>query len=178
MRRRFMMGQVYFNIGNYLTIEALEDNLTVKFPRTIEYCIDGKGWSILPKNTDTPPINASQTISFRANLIPINSGGIGTFTISNKCNLKGNCMSMLFGDNAVNNISLSGKDFAFYRLFYNCSNIVNVSSNFLPAMTLAEYCYHSMFHGCTSLTTSPELPATDLDMTSLHAMPVKVPNIQ
>lgn len=162
MRRRFMMGQVYFSIDNYLTIEALEDNLTVKFPRAIEYGIDGKGWSILPKNTDTPPINASQTISFRANFIPLYRVGIGTFTISKKCNLKGNCMSMLFGDNAVDNYSLSGKNYAFYRLFSNCSNIVNVSSNFLPATTLAYECYYGMFSDCLSLTTAPELPATKL----------------
>jgi hypothetical protein len=71
-------------------------------------------------------------------------------------------MSMLFGDNASNNFSLSGKDFAFYRLFYNCKNIVNVSENFLPATTLANYCYGYMFYGCTSLTTAPALPATTL----------------
>ena len=155
-----MMGQVYFSIDNYLTIEALEDNLTVKFPRAIEYGIDGKGWSILPKNTDSPPINIGQTISFRANFFPFESMGIGTFTISKKCNLKGNCMSMLFGDEAENNYSLSGKyygfyNYAFYKLFYDCTNIVNVSSNFLPATTLASYCYSYMFENCTSLTTAP-----------------------
>ena len=33
---------------------------------------------------------------------------------------------------------------------------------YLPATTLANYCYDSMFQGCTSLTTAPELPATTL----------------
>ena len=32
----------------------------------------------------------------------------------------------------------------------------------LPASTLADYCYRSMFYGCTSLTQAPELPATTL----------------
>ena len=71
-------------------------------------------------------------------------------------------MSMLFGDNAANNYSLSGKHYAFYKLFYGCSNIVNISSNFLPATTLTDYCYQYMFYGCSSLTTAPELPATTL----------------
>ena len=69
---------------------------------------------------------------------------------------------MLFGDNATYNYSLSGKDSAFYKLFYDCSNIINISSNFLPATTLADSCYSYMFQNCTSLTLAPELPATTL----------------
>ena len=32
----------------------------------------------------------------------------------------------------------------------------------LPATTLADYCYASMFSGCTSLAQAPALPATTL----------------
>ena len=152
------------DINNYLTIEALENGLTAKLSTNIcEYCIDGDGvWNTLAANTTTPSINQGQMISFRGNLTPNNSNGIGTFTISKKCNLKGNCMSMLFGDDTENNYSLSGKNYVFYNLFYNCTNIIEVSPNFLPATTLASYCYRQMFYGCTSLTTAPELPATTL----------------
>ena len=71
-------------------------------------------------------------------------------------------MSMLFGDNTIGVVSLNGKNYAFYELFYNCTNIVSVSEDFLPATTLANSCYRSMFYGCTSLTTAPALPATAL----------------
>lgn len=151
-----------FNVNNYLTIEALEDNLTATFTNDVEYAIDGDEWVKLASGSETQPINVGQTLSFRGNLTPNSSNGIGTFTINKKCNLKGNCMSMLFGDNAADNYSLSGKDGAFYMLFYNCSNIVNVSSNFLPATTLTSTCYQDMFRGCSSLTVAPELPATTL----------------
>lgn len=152
------------NIDNYLTIEALEDGLTASLStNACEYCVDGDGnWKSLDAGTATESINAGHTLSFRGNLTPASLEGIGTFTISNKCNLKGNCMSMLFGDNAVDNYSLSYKGYAFYQLFYDCKNIVNVSSNFLPATTLEWYCYEFMFDGCTSLATAPELPATTL----------------
>ena len=148
---------------NYLTIEALEDGLTAKLSRNAcEYCVDGDGnWKSLAAGTVTESINTGQTLSFRGN-ITSHPLGIGTFTISKKCNLKGNVMSMLFGDNAADNYSLEGKGWVFYELFYDCSNIVTVSKNFLPATTLAEYCYRSMFSGCTNLTTAPELPATTL----------------
>ena len=165
MRRRFTMNKGFtetFDSNNYLTIEALEDNLKVTFTNNIEYGIDGKGWLKLKASSESQSISAGQTLSFRGNLAPNSSNGIGTFTINKKCNLKGNCMSMLFGDNAADNYSLSGKNYAFYKLFYNCSNIVNVSSNFLPATTLTDCCYQYMFCGCKSLITAPALPATTL----------------
>lgn len=173
-RRRMLMGAAHYNasfdFNNYLTIEALEDNLTVTFTKNIEYTIDGQEWITLKVKDETRPINIGQTLSFRGELTPNSSVGIGTFTINKKCNLKGNCMSMLFGDNAANNYSLSGKNYAFYKLFYNCKNIVNVDSNFLPATTLADYCYNKMFMGCSILTAAPELPATTLTRESYYCM--------
>ena len=152
------------NTNNYLTIEALENGLTASLStNACEYCVDGDGnWKTLAAGTATESINSGHTLSFRGELTPNSSNGMGTFTISKRCNLKGNCMSMLFGDNAVNNYSLSGKSYAFYKLFKDCTNIVNVSSNFLPATTLSLRCYYYMFYGCTSLTTAPALPATTL----------------
>ena len=152
------------DIDNYLTIVALEDGLTASLSvNDVEYCIDGNdNWTTLTADTASPAINKGQTLSFRGNLIPASYKGVGTFKISKSCDLTGNCMSLLFGDNAKTNLSLSGKDYAFYYLFYNCTTIINVSSNFLPATTLATYCYNSMFQGCASLTTVPKLPATTL----------------
>jgi hypothetical protein len=156
---------------NYLTIEALENGLTASLStNACEYCVDGDGnWKSLAAGTATENINVGQTLSFRGNLTPTTLG-IGTFTISKKCNLTGNCMSMLFGDEAVDNYSLEGKDFAFCRLFNGCTSIVNVSSNFLPATTLAYSCYGQMFTSCTSLTTAPELPATTLSNSCYNYM--------
>ena len=163
MRRRLIANtNKGFTPDNYLTIEALEDNLTVSFTNDVEYAIDSKEWIKLTAKSATQPINVGQTLNFRGEFTPNSSNGIGTFTINKKCNLKGNCMSMIFGDNAADNYSLSGKDYAFYKLFYGCSNIVNISSNFLPATTLAYGCYEYMFTNCTNLITAPELPATTL----------------
>jgi predicted secreted protein len=160
-----------FVVDNYLTIYALSDGLTASLStNACEYCVDGDGnWKSLAAGIKTESINAGHSLSFRANLTPT-STGIGTFTIVHSCNLGGNCMSLLFGDNAASNTSLSGKNYAFYELFYNCTNIVSVSENFLPATTLADYCYDSMFCGCTELTTAPELPATTLAESCYHSM--------
>lgn len=150
--------------NNYLTIYALEDGLTASLStNACEYCVDGNGnWKSLAAGTATESINTGRRLSFRGKLTPNSLNGIGTFTISKKCNLEGNCMSILFGDDAVNNLSLSGKDYAFYKLFYTCANIVSVSANFLPATALASSCYMDMFYYCNGLTAAPELPATTL----------------
>lgn len=117
----------------------------------------------MPANTSTLAINKGQTLSFRATgLKPASSVGIGTFTISNKCNLLGNCMAMLYGDDAYKQ-TLLDKDYAFYKLFYNCDKIISVSEDFLPSninKNSARYCYAYLFYGCSSLTTAPKLMST------------------
>jgi hypothetical protein len=156
-------GVVDYN--NYMTIEALENGLSVMNNYSaLEYCIDGSGtWISLPANSYTSSINAGQKIHFRGNdLTPISNTGIGTFTITRSCNLTGNCNSLLFGDNAAKNYSLAEYSYAFYKLFYNCTNIKSVSETFLPAMALSNYCYGYMFYGCTGLTKSPNLPSQTL----------------
>jgi hypothetical protein len=45
-------------------------------------------------------------------------------------------------------------------MFSGCTSLTTAPE--LPATELAEYCYCGMFYGCTSLTTAPELPATTL----------------
>ena len=150
---------------NYLTIEALEDGLTVSLSvNTLQYSIDDcKTWIELPVGTTTPAINTGEKISFKATgLTPTSSDGIGTFTVNKQFNLSGNCMSMLFGDEAESNLSLTGKSYAFYKLFYNCTTLVSVSEGFLPATTLVAYCYSNMFQNCRNLITTPKLPATTL----------------
>ena len=160
MFRRRISSKI--DVNDYLTIEALEDGLTAKLStNACEYCIDGNGsWVTLSAGTATPSINKGHTLSFRGNLTPTSSAGIGTFTVVKNFNLTGNCLSMLFGDNGKTTTSISAKSYAFYKLFSGCTTLQSVSANFLPATTLSTYCYRYMFDGCTSLTKAPKLPAT------------------
>lgn len=143
-----------FDVNNYLTIDALEDGLTIIFPQDLEYGIDGLGWQRLPAGKSSPPIKKGQTISFKAELVPTGLYGIGSFLIDKKCNLLGNVMSILASNELIAN--------CFEGLFEDCITICSVSEGFLPATTLADDCYVRMFHGCTSLVNAPDLPATTL----------------
>lgn len=173
MRRRFLNNiskSISDSYSKYFTIEALEDGLISSLStNSCEYSLDGKTWINLSANINTPSINMGEKIYFRGNLRPTIMG-IGTFTISKKCNVLGNCNSMLFGDNAESNLDLSGYSNAFNLLFRNCVNIIDASQLILPATTLADSCYCNMFYNCTSLVTAPDLPATNLASSCYQSM--------
>lgn len=50
---------------------------------------------------------------------------------------------------------------SFTDLFHGCSTLISCPE--LPATKLAPHCYENMFYGCTSLTAVPELPALSLE---------------
>ena len=152
-------------LKDYFTIVALEDGLTAKLSvNACEYCVDGNGnWKTLPAETETETVNSGQKIQFKITNPNIKTSyGIGTFTINKKCNVEGNIMSLLYGDNFEGQTDLSGKNTVFFNLFRNCTTLQNAENLILPATTLASSCYYFMFSYCTSLTSAPELPATTL----------------
>ena len=148
----------------YLTITALEDDLTVSLSvNPCQYSLNGTDWNELPANTKTPAISSGEKIYFKAEgLTPNEKFGIGTFTVSKRFNLSGTVMSMLFGDEAQGKTDLTGYNYAFSNLFRYCTGLVSVSKNFLSATTLSKNCYYAMFLNCSELVQAPELPATTL----------------
>lgn len=165
MRRRFL-GNPVFDYTRYMTIESLEDGLFIQVPSAVEYTIDGT-WKKLEAN-DSIEVHMGQFVSFKKTYVT--GLNFGTFIINGRCNLRGNCMSMIFGDSGYKNNDLSGLYQPFHSMFKNCTGIVSVEPTFLPATTLADYCCDSMFDGCTSLVNAPELPATTLALLCYHLM--------
>lgn len=83
----------------------------------------------------------------------------GTITCNQPHSVSGNPMSLYhlydFDKQAL-------ESSVFANLFYDNGYLINARNLSLPATTLANYCYQSMFYNCTSLTTAPALPATTL----------------
>ena len=149
--------------NEYLTFVALEDGTFTLSTNAVNYSTDnGKTWTELAANTASPTVTSGSKIMWKGTLTPASSVGIGTFSATGNFNVQGNAMSLLFGDNFKGQTDLTGKNYAFYRLFRNNTKVVNANNLSLPATILANYCYAGMFDGCTSLTTAPELPATTL----------------
>lgn len=66
------------------------------------------------------------------------------------------------------NFSDTLPSYTFNSLFEYCTSLTTTPE--LPATTLAEHCYFGMFYECTSLTTTPALPATTLAQSCYRSM--------
>ena len=92
------------------------------------------------------------------------SGGTATVKVY------GNIMSLLDETGFATKTDLPNSDYVFYCLFYGNGKLTDASGLLLPATTLANYCYISMFSGCTALTAAPALPATTLAASCYQSM--------
>ena len=100
------------------------------------------------KSTDTKAMASSNT-------------NYGNFLTDGVFKCYGNVMSLL--NNTIDKLPIN----ALRGIFRQC-NITKAPS--LPATSLSEYCYESMFRECKMLTTAPELPATTLANKCYHSM--------
>lgn len=142
--------------------------------RYIDYSLDnGETWTTILSYVRTYPYPTWPTINVNVGdklLVRgtnkeycINSSKYSYFGGTAYYNLKGNIMSLIYGENYKTSDILPS-DFNSYTFSYlfNNSRVINAEHLILPATTLRSYCYSEMFSGCTSLTTAPELPATTL----------------
>lgn len=165
----------------YLTFEALEDGfqITKSGQDQPQYSIDGGvTWRSVHYSNKTVAINKGQKMYLRGNLTPKNTYGIGSFKANKKFRAKGNCMSLLFGDNAKDAYSLDGYDYAFLKLFDNCATLEDVSGLKLQALVLSNACYEKMFEDCTSLINAPVLPAMSLSRRCYYEMFIRCKSLK
>lgn len=152
---------------DYLTFVAEADNMSVSLSyagsNVFEYSVDsGSTWSNLADGQITSPVNSGETILFKAiRLRPSYDDGIGTLVPSENASVQGNVMSLVYYDDFVGQTEIFNQ-YQFLGLFYKGTHITSAENLVMPATTLTERCYRSMFKGCTSLTTAPVLPATTL----------------
>ena len=130
---------------------------------SIDYSVDdGTTWTTLANNTDSPTIPAGTKVRLKGTPVVSTSIGIGRFSFTGQFEVEGNIMSLIKGDNFINQIAL-GTTNEFYNLFSGCTGLTSAENFILPAITLSENCYSNVFHSCTNLVKSPKLlPATNL----------------
>lgn len=169
--------KVYFRQSSY----AVDDGLD---PLTVEVSTDdGNTWASLtasPADGDNPvaviPLDEGERALIRGKneAYGYYSESEGdyidncNFYADKPCYVYGNIMSLVGGNDFSRLRKVSDCAFAFFFSDYN--GVIDASwvlskdgeSLSLPATTLAENCYRSMFYNCTSLVQAPELPATTL----------------
>ena len=81
--------------------------------------------------------------------------------MTGKIAASGNVNSLLEEDElTARTMSLEGKNYCYFSMFQGCTSLTQAPE--LPATTLAKDCYNSVFSKCPSLTQAPVLPATAL----------------
>ena len=138
--------------------------------RSISYSINNGTWTtITASSTAGTAINvvAGDEVRFKGTNSSYSKYGsyyyacrfAGTAT----CCVYGNIMSLVYGDNFIEQKTLQSGG-TFSGLFFSYSKMISDEEHklVLPATTLTNDCYHHMFYGCSNLTTAPELPALTL----------------
>ena len=170
-------------IKEYFTIQSLADNNTITFNKVIDnvqlpvkpikYSKDLNTWtdiSFVSGGKSTIVLNKGEKLYLKGNNSTYGRVVIGSrynyyshaqFLATKNIDVMGNIMSLVYGDNFINNNTIESP-FTFLRLFFTTIKLVNAKDLILPATTLTERCYSGMFGGCEALTTAPTLPATTL----------------
>ena len=95
-------------------------------------------------------------------------GTLTATTSSGYCDLEGNYMSVVYGDNFEANTELTGVTYANMVDFRG--SIKNAKNMVLPASVLEDRMCESMFEDCSMLETAPVLPATQVCNYTYFAM--------
>lgn len=176
-RRRAMTNPPH-DCKEYFTFEALESGkFTLTIPSnvnsthitSVSYSTNnGSTWTTTTidstvQTITTPTITAGGKVLWKgiANCYASGaSSNASQFSSTSRFIVTGNIMSLLYGDNFLNNTTMH--DYSFRRLFRGCSKLQNAENLILPSLTATSCCYHEMFQNCSSLITPPVLPATTL----------------
>ena len=148
-------------VKDYFRFIAREDGTFKLSGNSLSYSLDsGTTWTSLASDTDSPLLSSGETIMFKATN-PTVDNGIGKFISDGDFDVEGNIMSLIYGDDFETATTITNVG-QFRSLFDSNTNVINASGLTLPATTISQDAYRSMFYKCSNLVTAPELPATTL----------------
>ena len=152
------------------TVKLTKANVFDNQPEVyLQTSTDGTQWNDYTVNDTIQLAKVGDKVYFKAKYqntqMAVPYGGYYSyhnFEMTGKIAASGNVNSLLMEDEkTARTLSLSGRDACYFSLFNGCRSLTTAPE--LPSTTLAGGCYSSMFEGCTSLTTAPAiLPATTL----------------
>lgn len=138
----------------YLTITCVQNEASIEFSEPCYYSINKVDWIQI---SGLQSLSEGEIRYYKNEKTPTSTNGCGKFSISGYCHLSGNCMSMIYGDDADKYDHVP--DYGFYKLFAECDGIVSVDEDFLPANSVGAHAYEDIFNSCTNLITPPKLNA-------------------
>ena len=164
-----------------MTIEALEDGVNVKIKRTGGRVYSGifqvklnnddwkdVSWEDIGNNKEYDLINVVSNKSSMSKGDKLKFRNIDKF--SNSYNIYSQLLitgakAKVYGKLAkslTSEFAASSQEYKLACMFNSSTSLVDASELNLNDIIISTGCYESMFEGCTSLTSAPELPATEL----------------
>lgn len=154
---------------------ALSSSLNASYTRDFDYSINGGAWI-----TASPVRGQTVTVVTLAvgDVMRLRRDGNNARYLSFPCGgdglrftLSGNMMSFQYGDNFVGKTTIrDNRANCFDTLFKDCTAVTDATDLVLPALTLSQGCYSTMFYGCENLISGPTLPAAVLTNNCYYRM--------
>ena len=166
----------YEDYSNYLCFTAEEVDSTISMSvdgtptkgQAFEISIDGETWSaFIPGVTDITLSNVGDKVYFRGDNTTVNESTSTYYAFVMTGKISASGNVMSLLDKTCQSKVILN-DSCYYNMFHGCTSLTTAPE--LPATSLASSCYNSMFRGCTSLTTAPELPATAAPSSCYNSM--------
>jgi len=158
-----------------LTLEALTaGTIKVDNPKEgMQYSLDnGLTKTTMTANPTTIAVAAGDKVALFGKGTTINNYDgtkiLGTGT-GFKLKVQGNIMSLVDEEGFATNKTLTTAK-VFFTLFKGNTSLTDAGGLLLPATTLTDRCYASLFEGCANLTAAPALPATTLAVICYRSM--------
>lgn len=159
-----------------LTFEAVENGTEILYQNynlcPVEWWKDGESYTYTSQTEII--LNAGEKVCFYGkNTCYWLSENVSHFTFSKDCYVYGNIMSLINSDNFADLYELDeNSENVFRELFKDNQTLLSHSLKelLLPATTLSQRCYYSMFEGCTKLQKAPVLPALELTSECYRSM--------
>ncbi|MBS7363806.1 MAG: T9SS type A sorting domain-containing protein [Paludibacteraceae bacterium] len=154
------------NAANYLTFAAEEDGSTFGIVNKnnnpdVQYSLDGgETWTALVEGDAITLAHKGDKALLRGNNPEVFSKGYNKYSSFTMTGKIAVSGSVMSLIDGTGETLVVPADYCFYSLFSGCTSLTQAPE--LSATTLADFCYYEMFKGCTSLTQAPELPATTL----------------
>lgn len=151
--------------SNELTLKATEDNSSVKLTKvgTLNNTYEvntGSGWTAYKFDT-VIPLNAGQGCKWRCSAHPTTQSTTDyvQFVMTGGIEASGFITSMV-ASNFIDMTSLSGYNYAFYKLFSGCTSLTYVG-RISTCYICAPYCYYGTFDGCENLKFGSPISTSD-----------------
>ena len=147
-------------LSDYFTIVANSD-ATIKFTKpTLSYSVNGGAWNTMSSSGTVATLQTGDVLTLKSTAAPTSADGIGCFSASTgSFFIRGNFMSLVYGDDFAIADSFGSYISVFRSLFEKCTGLTDASESVLPVEDTVQYSYHTMFSGCKNLVAGPEIHA-------------------